>query len=173
MECGGRRSSVRVCTNSLPTKNMSGMVARQKYRRIHLLSVFALHTAWGETEVSAVLLLPQVECLKINTISNSPTQKAVAVFKRPFILSSCATGGKHVSLQPSPDCKHICTATHRCNCDPCRSVLANFKPGYVGDGLTPTASPPPPAAEGHQPTTTGISAKDDKDRQKMSLLISC
>lgn len=121
--------------------------------------------AWcleGDRRVSAVLLLPQVECLTINTVSNSPTQKAVTVFKRPFILSSHCTGeAAHVSLQPFADYRHKCTATHRCNCHPCRNILADFKLDYVSDSLIPTASPFPSAAEGHLPTTDGIGAKYD------------
>ena len=137
------------------------------------LSAGSVSLAWcleGDRRVSAVLLFPQVECLTINIVSNSPTQKAVTMFKRPFILPSYSTGEKTRLLQPFPDYRHICTATYRCNCHPCRNILTNFKLGYVGDGLTPTASPPPSAAEGHQPITAGICAKYGMGRQKIILL---
>lgn len=60
-------------------------------------SVVSVSLAWcleGHRRVSAILLLPQVECLTLNTISNSPTQKAVTVFKRPFVLPSYSAGEK-------------------------------------------------------------------------------
>lgn len=108
------------------------------------------------------LLLSQVKCLTINTVSNSPTQKAVTVFKRPFILPSHCTGeAAHVCLQPCADYRHNCAATYRCNCHPCRNILTDFKLGYISDSLTPTAGPLLSAAEGHQPTTAGIGAKYD------------
>lgn len=141
---------------------MSEKVASQRYRSIHVLTVPLAWCLEGDRRVSAVLLLPQVECLTINTVSNSPTQKAVTVFKRPFILSSHCTGeAEHVSLQPFADYRHKCTATYRCNCHPCRNILTDFKLDYVSDSLIPTASPFPSAAEGHLPTTDGIGAKYD------------
>lgn len=49
------------------------------------------------------------------------------------------------------------------------NILINFK-GYMDDSLTPTASPPPSAVQGHQPTTAGIHDKYDLGRQKFTIL---
>lgn len=166
------KSSTRLCTNAAHIKNTCQRQEQAKDIETFICWQRSPCTLLGRRQKSLCCPTPPPDRtsqnkhhqLLIHTESWSCIQTTIHFF---FLLFNRR---KNTSLHPSPDFRHICTATCKCNCHPCRSILTNSKLGYMDDGLTPTASSSPPAADSHQPTTTRIYAKHNKGRHKMSLL---